>query len=65
MKPRRAIHFSDGQVITLNICGEKIPELCGLWADVREDVLKRADAKTHFEYIEEDGSRVDTVAESW
>lgn len=65
MKPRRAMRFPDGQVITLNICGEKIPELCGLWADVREDVLERADAKTHFECIDAEGNREDTVAESW
>lgn len=65
MKPRRAIHFSDGQVVTLDICGEKIPDMCGLWADVRERVLEAADEKTHFECVDADGNREDTVAESW
>lgn len=65
MKPRRAMHFSDGRVIALDICGEKIPELCGQWADVREDVLSRSDDKTHFECINADGEREVTVAESW
>lgn len=65
MKPRRVIRFSDGHVLSLNICGEKIPELCGLDADVRDLVNARADAKTHFEVIDAEGNREDTVAESW
>lgn len=65
MKPRRVIRFADGNVLSLNICGEKIPELCGLDADVRDLVNARADAKTHFEVINEAGEAEVTVAESW
>jgi hypothetical protein len=65
VKPRRVIRFADGNVLSLNICGEKIPELCGLDADVRDLVNARADDKTHFECIAEDGTREETVAESW
>lgn len=65
MKPRRVIRFSDGKVLSLNICGEKIPELCGLDVDVRDLVNARADEKTHFECIDAEGNREVTVAESW
>lgn len=65
MKPRRVMRFADGNVLSLNICGEKIPELCGLYEDVRDLVNARSDEKTHFEVIDAEGEREDTVAESW
>lgn len=65
MKPRRVIRFADGNVLSLNICGEKIEDLCGLYEDVHDLVNARSDDKTHFEVINGDGEREVTVAESW
>lgn len=66
MKPRRAIHFlEDGRVVALNICGEKIPEMCGDWVDVNDAVVAASDGKTHFENVLSDGTRTEETAESW
>jgi hypothetical protein len=65
MKPRRVIRFADGNVLSLNICGEKIEELSGLYEDVRDLVNARSDAKTHFEVINGEGEREETVIDSW
>lgn len=66
MKPRRAIHFlEDGRVITLNICGEQIPELCGDWVDVHQQVVEHSDEKTHFETVRSTGERIDETSETW
>lgn len=65
MKPRRAIHFADGRVITLDICGQKIPELCGDWVDVHQQVVEASDEKTHFEWVPSEGEPVTQDARSW
>lgn len=66
MKPRRAIHFlKDGQVVTLDICGEKIPDLCGDWVDVSQRVVEHSDEKTHFESVRSDGTRIEETRETW
>lgn len=66
MKPRRATHFlTDGRVIVLNICGEKIPELCGDWVDVHDMVVAASDDKTHFESVNGEGKSTIETEESW
>lgn len=65
MKPRRAIHFEDGKVITLDICGEKITDLCGDWVDVQQRVVEASDGKTHFEWVPSEGDPVIQDARTW
>lgn len=65
MKPRRAMHFADGKVVTLDICGEKIPDLCGDWVDVSQRVVEASDGKTHFEWIDSAGVPHVQDAGSW
>lgn len=52
-------------MVVLNMCGEKIPELCGDWVDVHDRVVAASDSKTHFEMVTGAGKRTDETAESW
>lgn len=66
MKPRRAMHFlEDGHVIVLDMCGEKIPELCGDWVDVHDRVVAASDHKTHFESITGKRESKTETSETW
>ncbi len=44
----RAIHWDDGNVLSFDERGQKIPELCGPYEEVRERVLRDAGTDTKF-----------------
>jgi hypothetical protein len=44
----RTIHWDDGNVVSFDERGQKIPELCGPYDEVRERVLRDAGDDTKF-----------------
>ena len=44
----RAIHWDDGNVLSFDERGQKIPDLCGPYDEVRERVLRDAGPDTKF-----------------
>lgn len=49
-KPRRALKFMDGRVITVDIFGEMIKEFSGPYAEVHQDILAASNEKTVFQH---------------
>lgn len=49
-KPRRALKFMDGRVITVNVFGEAIRQFCGPYSEVHQAVVAASNDRTVFQH---------------